>query len=218
MRSIALFPCSYTEGALLVGELSAALRLKIYTDEMLFADISARFSISVKTLRRMIFGSARQPQGNSFEKEIFVDLARRTLAAQRRLFSGRRMFFGLHTSLLDAQLARVIKVLVVDDEERRVQRAMRQESFSMVAAREVVRQHDRKATAWTRFLFGKEAYDPSLYDVVVSGSPMELIRQIVQHNEDVETWFGHYQQNRSDGAADNYYRQAALGESCLAAH
>ena len=218
MRSIALFPCSYTEGALLVGELSAALRLKIYTDEMLFADISARFSISVKTLRRMIFGSARQPQGNSFEKEIFVDLARRTLAAQRRLFSGRRMFFGLHTSLLDPQLARVIKVLVVDDEERRVQRAMRQECFSVVAAREVVRQHDRKATAWTRFLFGKEAYDPSLYDVVVSGSPMELIRQIVQHYEDVETWFGHYQQNRSDGAADSYYRQAAQGEACLAAH
>ena len=212
MRSIALFPCSYTDGALLVGELVAALRLKIYTDEMLFADISKRFRIAEKTLRRMIFGSASQPSGNSFEKESFVDLARRTLAGQRRLFSGRRMFFGLHTSLLDPKLARVIKVLVVDKEEKRVERAMRQEGFTEAAAREVVRQHDRRATAWTRFLFNKEAYDPSLYDVVVSGSGMELIRQIVQHYEDVETWFSHYQELRPEGAADGYFQQAALSE------
>lgn len=206
MRSIALFPCSYTDGALLVGELAAALRLKIYTDEMLFSDIAKRFRIAEKTLRRMIFGSARQPDGNPLEKEIFVDLAKRTLAGQKRLSSGRRMYFGLHTSLLDPHLARVIKVLVVDDEERRVQRAMRQEGFTPVVAREVVRRHDRKASAWTRFLFGKEAYDPSLYDVVVSGSGMELIRQIVQHYEDVETWFSHYQELHPAGVADGYFQ------------
>lgn len=213
MRSIALFPCSYTDGALLVGELATTLRLHIYTDEMLFADISRRFRIPEKTLRRMIFGSARQPDGNPFEKEIFVDLAKRTLAGQRRLFSGRRMFFGLHTSLLDAHLARVIKVLVVDEEERRVQRAMRQEGFSPVAAREVVRRYDRKASAWTRFLFAREPYDPSLYDVVVSGSGMELIRQIVQHYEDIESWFGHYQEHRPEGVADGYFHAVALGEA-----
>ena len=218
MRSIALFPCSYTDGALLVGELATALRLKIYTDEMLFADIAKRFRIAEKTLRRMIFGSARQPNGNPFEKEIFVDLAKRTLAGQRRLFSGRRMFFGLHTSLLDPHLARVIKVLVVDDEERRMARAMRQEGFSPTVAREVVRQHDRKASSWTRFLHGKEAYDPSLYDVVVRGSGMELIRQIVQHYEDVETWFGHYQELRPAGAADGYFSQAAQGDGGGVAH
>ena len=39
MRSIALFPCSYTDGAGIIGELSATLFLQVYTDEMLFADI-----------------------------------------------------------------------------------------------------------------------------------------------------------------------------------
>ena len=196
MRSIALFPCSYTDGAMIIGELAAALRLKIYTDEMLFADISERFGVPKKTLRRMIFGTAQSRNGNPFEKEIFVDLARRTLAAQRKLFHRRRMFFGLHTTLLDPQLARVLKVLVYDDEGRRVKRAMRQEGFSRIVAREVVRQHDRKASVLPQFLFHKEPYDRSLYDVVIqhgTKDAVEVTRQIIQHYNDIESWFVHHQ-------------------------
>lgn len=208
MRSIALFPCSYTDGAMIIGELSTALRLRVYTDEMLFADISERFGVPKKTLRRMIFGTAQSPNGNPFEKEIFIDLARRTLASQRKLFSGRRMFFGLHTSLLEPQLARVLKVLVYDDEGHRVKRAMRQEGFSRIVAREVVRQHDQKASAWTQFLFHKDAYDRSLHDVVISSGAkdaLEVTGQIVQHFNDIESWFAHYQGAPPYAVADNYY-------------
>ncbi len=208
MRSIALFPCSYTDGAMIIGELATALRLKVYTDEMLFADISERFGVPKKTLRRMIFGTAQLPSGNPFEKEIFFDLARRTLAAQRKLFSGRRMFFGMHTSLLDPHLARVMKVLVYDDEECRIKRAMRQDGFSQVVAREIVKQHDQKVSAWTRFLFHKDAYDRSLHDVVIpSGAKdaLEVTKQIIQHFNDIESWFAHYQGAPPYAVADNYY-------------
>ncbi len=196
MRSIALFPCSYTDGAMMVGELATALRLKIYTDEMLFTDIAEKFRVPKKTLRRMIFGRAQVRDDNPFEKEIFIDLARRTLAAQRKHFSGRRMYFGLHTVLLDPQLARVLKVLVHDEEEPRIQRAMRQEGFSSVAAREIIRQHDRKASTLTQFLFHKDAYDPTLHDVVISRGIKDvllIIRQIMQHYNDIESWFSHIQ-------------------------
>ncbi|MFH0782635.1 MAG: cytidylate kinase family protein [Pseudomonadota bacterium] len=207
MRSIALFPCPYTDGAMIIGELSTALRLKVYTDEMLFADISDRFGVPKKTLRRMFFGTAQSRNGKPFEKEIFVDLARRTLAAQRKLFSGRRMFFGLHTALLDPQLARVLKVLVYDDEGRRIKRAMRQEGFSRIVAREVVRQHDRKASALTHFLFDKEPYDFSLHDVVIvhgTRDTLEVTRQIIQHYNDIESWFTHIQGTPPYAVADNY--------------
>jgi two-component system, OmpR family, response regulator CpxR len=214
MRSIALFPCSYTDGAMIIGELATALRLKVYTDEMLFADISERFGVPKKTLRRMIFGTAQARNGNLFEKEIFVDLARRTLAAQRKLLSGRRMFFGLHTALLDPQLARVLKVLVFDEEERRVKRAMRQEGFSRIVAGEVVRQHDQKASALTQFLFHKDAYDRSLHDVVIpcgSKNPLEVTRQIIQHYNDIESWFTHYQGAPPYTAANSYNRCDGAG-------
>ena len=207
MRSIALFPCSYTDGAMMVGELATALRLKIYTDEMLFADIAEKYRVPKKTLRRMIFGGAQAMDGNPFEKEIFIDLARRTLVARRNHFSARRMYYGLHTVFLDPQLARVLKVLVHDEEEQRIQRAMRQEGFSPVAAREIVRQHDRKASVLTQFLFHKDAYDPSLYDIVISRGNkdvMLVIRQIMQHYDDIESWFSHIQEVSPCGAADAY--------------
>jgi two-component system, OmpR family, response regulator CpxR len=211
MRSIALFRCSYTDGAMIVGELATALRLKVYTDEMLLADIYERFGVPKKTLRRMAFGTAGARNGKPFEKEIFIDLARRTLAAQRKLFSGRRLFFGLHTLLLDAQLARVIKVLVYDDEECRIKRAMRQEGFSQIVAREVVRQHDLKAASLTQFLFQKDPYDSSLHDVVIrhgTKDPLQVTREIVQHYNDIESWFSHIQGEAPDTAADHY----CLGE------
>ena len=214
MRSIALFPCSYTDGALIIGELATALRLKVYTDEMLFVDISERFGVPKKTLRRMIFGTTAARNDNPFEKEIFIDLARRTLAAQRKLSSGRRMFFGFHTLLLDPQLARVLKVLVSDDERHRVKRAMRQEGFSRIVAREVVRQHDQKASTLTQFMFHKDAYDRSLYDVVISRGTndiLEATRQIIQHFNDIESWFAHYQGATPYTAPENCYLGGGVG-------
>jgi two-component system, OmpR family, response regulator CpxR len=214
MRSIALFRCSYTDGAMIVGELATALRLKVYTDEMLLADIYERFGVPKKTLRRMAFGTAGARSGNPFEKEIFVDLARRTLAAQRKLFSGRRLFFGLHTALLDGQLARVIKVLVYDDEERRIKRAMRQEGFTRIVAREVVRQYDLKASSLTQFLFQKDSYDSSLHDVVIrhgTKDPLQVTREIVQHYNDIESWFSHIQDASADAASDHYRQSEERG-------
>ena len=205
MRSIALFPCSYTDSAMILGELATALRLKVYTDEMLFSDISERFGVPKKILRRMIFGTVQSRDDNPYEKEIFIDLARRTLFAQRKMFLTRRMFFGLHTTLLDPELARVIKVLVYDDERIRVKRAMRQEGFSRIVAREIVRKHDQKVSVLPKFLFRKEAYDRSLYDVVIqrgTKDAMEVTRQIIQHYNDIESWFGHYQGSPTYAVAD----------------
>jgi hypothetical protein len=200
---------------MIIGELSTALRLKVYTDEMLFADISERFGVPKKTLRRMIFGTARTVNGNTFEKEIFVDLARRSLAAQRRLYSGRRMFYGLHTSLLAPPVFRVLKVLVRDDEENRVRRAMRQEGVAKPLAAAFVRQHDQMASEWTQFLFRKEAYDRSLYDVVLpcgNKDALEVTGQIVQHYQDIESWFGHFQGDSPDVDADTPSLGGGFGE------
>jgi hypothetical protein len=76
-----------------------------------------------------------------------------------------------------------------------------------LSSREIVRQHDRKASTLTQFLFHKDAYDPSLYDVVINRGVkdvMLIIRQIMQHYNDIESWFGHIQGVVPYGAADAY--------------
>lgn len=168
MRSIALFPCSYTDGAGIIGELSATLFLQVYTDEMLFADISKRFGVPVHDLKKTIFGRGPEQDGLHSAKGKYITFARLLLDAPAMIHSGRRMFYGLHTALLGPACERILKVLVFDNEERRVRRAMRQEGCREAAAREFVRRHDEKVSRWTRCLFGKDAYDRSLYDLVLS--------------------------------------------------
>jgi hypothetical protein len=54
MRSLALFPCSHTDGAGIIGELSNSLNLRVYTDAMLFADISEQFGVRVEKLQETL--------------------------------------------------------------------------------------------------------------------------------------------------------------------
>ncbi|EKD33844.1 MAG: Ntr family protein two-component system response regulator [uncultured bacterium] len=183
MRSIALFPCSYTDGAGIIGELSAALRLQVYTDDMLFADISKRFGVPVHELKKTIFARESEPDRQPSDKEKYITFARLLLVAPTMLYSGRRMFYGLHTALLDTAGERILKVLVFDSEERRMRRAMRQEGCKEAAAREYIRRHDEKVSRWTRYLCGKDAYDRSLYDFFVSydnNGLLDITAQIVQ--------------------------------------
>ena len=175
MRSIALFPCSYTDGAGIVGELSAALQLRVYTDEMLFADISRRFGVPVHSLKKTIFGLDSEPCQQSSLKGKYISFARLLLAAPTMVFRQRRLFYGLHTALIGSVRKPVLKILVFDSEERRVGRAMRQEGFKRAVARDYVRRHDEKVSHWTRYLFGKEAYDRSLYDFVITYDNNELL-------------------------------------------
>lgn len=184
MRSIALFPCSYTDGAGIIGELSAALRLQVYTDEMLFADISKRFGVPVDALKKTIFARESEPDRQPSDKGKYITFARLLLAAPAMVHSGRRMFYGLHTALLDTVGERILRVLVFDSEERRMRRAMRQEGCREAAAREYIRRHDEKVSRWTRHLFGKDAYDRSLYDLFISfdnNGLLDITGQIAQH-------------------------------------
>jgi two-component system response regulator CpxR len=190
MRSIAIFPCSYTYGASVIGELSNQLRLKVYTDEMLFSDVSGQFGIPAEKVKLMICG--RMPALNRYmlKKERYVNLLKCSLEAQTTYSPDRRLYYGLHTSLLDIKKDRVLKVLVFDDEERRVKRAMQQEGFTEKVAREHIQRHDEKVSDWTNFLVNKEAYDQSLYDVVIplnNSNPLHIVTDIIELFKEMES-------------------------------
>ena len=167
MGSIALFPCSYTNGATIIGELISSLHLKVYTDEMLFSEVSEQFGISAEKLKKNLFG--RLPTLNRYliKKKKIINCLKCSLGAQLRSHPKDRLHYGLHTCLLDSQNDLVLKVLVFDDEESRVTRATQQEGFTEKTARDHVQMHDKKVFDWTNFLFHKEAYDRSLYDFVL---------------------------------------------------
>lgn len=168
MQSLALFPCSYTDEAGLIGELSNALHLRVYTDEMLFSDISDQFGIHVEKVKKILFRTSPELNRYKLKKEKYINLLRCALEARRKLSPGGCIFYGVHTSLLDTESDQVFKVLVVDDEQGRVLRAIQQDGLTEDAAREHIWRHDEKVSGWTQFLFNEDAYAPSLHDLVIS--------------------------------------------------
>jgi two-component system, OmpR family, response regulator CpxR len=175
MRSIAIFPCSFTEGAGTIGQLSGFLHLRVFTDEMLFLDISEQFGIPVDKVRTVLCRKTPELNRCKLEKTRYLNLARCSLEARRTISRSGRIHYGLHTSLLDSESDRVIKVLVHDEREGRIRRAMQQEGFSRRRAEEFISRHDEQVSAWTRFLFNEDAYAPSLYDLVISCKNRKLL-------------------------------------------
>lgn len=209
MRSIALFPCPYTDGARIVGELSNALQLPVYSDAMLFDDVAAQFGVAADRVREVI--TRKTPTLNRYilQKDKYLNLLRCSLEAQRLLSPGGRLFYGLHTSLFEHHVERVLRVLVCDDEKNRVKRAMWQEGFREDVAGGYIRFQDEKVSGWTQYLFNKEPYDPSLYDLVIhygSEGFFEVTTYIMQH---------YVNSNGFCGLAQNHLSPLVRGEGCL---
>lgn len=184
MWSIALFPCSYTDGARIIGELSYSLNLQVYTDEMLFSEVSARFGLPVEKLTKVIYEKDSSQRQNTPDKKKYINMLSSTLTALMMLTPRKRMYYGLHTSLLDPRIHRVLRVLVMDDKRSREKRAKQQEGLSEEVAGDHIRIHDEQAFTWTRFLFQKDAYDKSLYDIVVHSENrdfFDLTAKITRH-------------------------------------
>lgn len=165
MSSIALFPCLSTLDSGIIGELSSTLTLKVFTDDNLFRETAARFGANPERLKKMMYSKTSVFNQFTLEKEKAVNMFRQILA--KKLSAPEEyLFHGFLTSLILPEVTEVLRVLVVDQKEGRIERAVL-EGLAIGEAKKRIRNHDISAFSWTDFLYQKEAYDSSLYDVVV---------------------------------------------------
>jgi len=165
MSSIAIFPCSSTDGSAIANELSAQLNLKMYTDTDLFNDTVANFGGSAEKLKKMMYDKTSVFNQFTLEKESSINKFRLILADKLKDPDG-YLFYGLHAALIPQTITEVLRVLVVDHKKDRIERAMKT-GISPKEARKNIRKHDTSAFNLTDHLYKKEAYDSSLYDLVI---------------------------------------------------
>ena len=179
MSSIALFPCTFTPVAEVIEALQNNLKLKPYNDTALFTDTAAKFNVEPEKLKRIMYGRTSVFNQFTLEKELTANMFRLVLAS--RLTAGEPYLFqGLLSSLVPPQVAHVLRVLIVDKKQSRIDQAIK-EGLSESEAKKAVRNDDVSAYNWTDFLFHKEAYDHSLYDLVLPAegqSPSQLFDEI----------------------------------------
>ena len=165
MSSIALFPCLSTLDSGIIGELSSTLTLKVYTDDNLFGDTVAKIGGDPERLKKMMYNRTSVFNQFTLEKEKAVNIFRMVLA-EKLAAPEQYLFHGFLTSLIPAEVTEVLRVLVVDKKEGRIERGIKM-GLSKGEAKKKIRNHDISAFSWTDFLFAKEAYDSTLYDLVV---------------------------------------------------
>lgn len=181
MSSIAIFPCTFTPAAGVVNDLAKNLDLNVYRDDDLFIEAAKKNGMSSEKLKSIMYGKTSVFNQFTLEKEKAVNLFKSVLA-ERLDGPGEYLFHGFLTSLIPGSVAHVLKVLAVDNKQARVSYAM-ESGLSEKEARKAIKGDDVSAYSWTDFLFKKEAYDSSLYDLVIpveGKSSMELMDAIIK--------------------------------------
>ena len=88
-------------------------------------------------------------------------------ALLRRAHDGDFVYHGYAGHLLLSGIAHVLRVRVIADEAYRVRSAMHDKGMDEKQAAQYVKTLDGQLRKWTRFLYGVDWQDPSLYDVVL---------------------------------------------------
>ena len=181
MSSIAIFPCRHTPTENIAKELASRFTLKTYKDEDLIADTAAAFGISEDKLRSAIFGKTSVFNKFTLEREKMINMLRHTLY-QRLDSTDQYLFEGFLTSLISSRINHVLKVVVVASQADRISYAVAK-GMSEKQAQKSRKEFDKIAYSWTDFLFNKEAYDSSLYDLVIpvaQKTENELVEAIIK--------------------------------------
>jgi len=91
-----------------------------------------------------------------------------------RAMKGNLVYHGHAGHLLLAGVSHVIRVRVIADMEQRIKAAMRDQKLDRSTAIAYIKRVDKERVKWTRFLYGVDWHDPSLYDVVLNLSHISI--------------------------------------------
>lgn len=182
MSSIALFPCVLTGGAGVVGELATKLDARPYTDEDLIHETVRKYGGEEGKFRKLLYGKVSVFNKFTLEKERAVSLFKLVLADKLQEAEC-HLFYGLHTVLIPSEVKEVLRTLVVDNKQIRINKGI-SEGLTKREAKDKVRTHDVSAFSLTDFLFKKEAYDSELFDLVIpaqSRDHLAISKEIIKY-------------------------------------
>ncbi len=165
MSSIALFFSKFANEDEIRQELSSALNLPVVSDDDIISDACNQNLSPRNKLEQSLYKKTSIFNGFTLERD-------RTVAHLKSVMAGRlaqkqnSLYSGFTSLLIPQDVTHVLKVLLVDTNEKRMERAVASGIHENEAAK-LIKAADVSAYGWTDFVFNKEAYDKTLYDIVV---------------------------------------------------
>lgn len=166
MSSIAMFPCSFTPVANVSGLVAKKLGLQLYKDKDLILDTAKKFDTSIEKLEKAMCGKTSVFNQFTLEREKTLNQLKATLA-EKLAAQEDCLYYGYMTLLISPKISHVLKVLLVGNKSSRVKEGLAS-GMSEKEVKKLIRADDVNAYGFSDFLFKKEAYDSTLYDLVTT--------------------------------------------------
>ena len=181
MAFVVIFSAAYCGADELVESCAQALGSKLLNRKLIeTASASAGLDQS---------GITRAMSGPPFVFNRYTHKRERSLAHLRLALAGllseeSGLLHGFAAQLVPGTVGHCLRVCLIADLEHRVKALTDSTDLSPKQARRQVRESDLQRAQWTQYLFGKQPWDSSLYDIKLplhSMSQAEAIALIVEH-------------------------------------
>ena len=183
MSIITISRGTYHRGREVAEKLAEKLGYACLSREILL-EASAEYNIPELKLIRAIEDAPSILDRMTRQKEKFVAYIRAALL--KHVQKDNVVYHGLFGHFFLQDIPHVLKVRIVGDLEARVADEVRREGISPDKAREIIVRDDEERRKWSYYLYGADAWDATLYDLVIHlktiavDDAVAIISQVVQ--------------------------------------
>ncbi len=162
MAIITISRDSYSKGSELAMKLAEKLGYTCIARKVLL-EASEEYNIPEIKLIRALHDSPSVFERFSLSKEKYISHIRHALLNSVK--ANDIVYHGLAGQFFFKGVSHVMKIRIIADMEDRVKEEIKRESISEKEARRILAKDDEERRKWSRYLFGIDTHDPTLYDM-----------------------------------------------------
>ena len=164
MSSLSIFYGVHTHAREICDQVVATLGYEILADEQLIDRAAKASGIPQEKIVRAVYGKPSVFNKFTHEKARCIAHLKAVMAAA--LQNDEQVCYGFLGHLVPRNISHMLKVCLIADHQSRTRTAINAGCDEGDAGKEIGTA-DEKAANWTKTLFDKEPWDPTLYDIVI---------------------------------------------------
>ncbi len=164
MSSLSIFYGVHSHAREICDQVVDTLGYTILTDEQIIDRAAKESKIPREKIIRAVYG--KPSVFNKFTHERARCIAHLKAAMAKALQDDEKICYGFLGHLVPRAVSHMLRVCLIADLQARTRTAINAGCKESEVAGEIA-EADEKAAGWTRALFDKEPWDPSLYDIVI---------------------------------------------------
>ena len=164
MSIITISRGSYSRGKEVAEQLAKKLNYDCISRDILL-EASETFNIDEIKLIRAIHDAPSILDRFTYGKERYIAYIR--AAMLKHMQKDNIVYHGLAGHFFLQDISHALKVRIVADLQDRTREEMKREKISLKEAEHIIKKDDEERRKWSLFLYGKDTWDPSLYDMIL---------------------------------------------------